>query len=206
VLLLAFDTATDATTVALLRDGVLLGERRSRAFRILADAEALLAEAGVEQANLEALAVGTGPGSYTGLRMGLVTARALAFSLGIPVAGVSTLDTLAAGTPGSVPVLDARRGEIFTRARELERGRVMVPEALKVEPGVRYVGDGAVRYRPLLEAAGGAVAEDESDEHVPWARNLAGLAHDFGAADALEPLYLRAPDAERTLREGTLKP
>jgi tRNA threonylcarbamoyladenosine biosynthesis protein TsaB len=204
VLLLAFDTATDATTVALLREGVLLGERRSRAFRILADAEALLAEAGVEQSDLEALAVGTGPGSYTGLRMGLVTARALAFSLGIPVAGVSTLDTLAAGTPGSVPVLDARRGEIFTRARE--KAEVMLPEALKVEPGVRYVGDGAVRYRPLLEAAGGAVAEDESDEHVPWARNLAGLAHDFGAADALEPLYLRAPDAERTLREGTLKP
>lgn len=204
MLLLAFDTATDATTVALLREGELLGERRSRAVRVLADADALLSEAGAQQSDLEALAAGIGPGSYTGLRMGLVTARVLALSLGIPVAGVSTLDTLAAGAPGAVPVLDARRGEVFTTRRG--EPIVLVPDALEVAPGVRYVGDGAVRYRPFLEAAGGVVPEDESEEHVPWARNLAALARDFGAAEALEPLYLRAPDAERSLRTGTLRP
>ncbi len=205
MLLLAFDTATDAATVALLRDGEVLGERRSRAFRVLADADELLAEAGAEASDLDALAVGTGPGSYTGLRMGLVTARTLALSLGVQTAGVSTLDTLAAGAPpGSVPVLDARRGEVFTRANGTPV--VLAPQELRVEPGVRYVGDGAVLYRAEIEAAGGVVPQDESGEHVPWARNLAGLAAEFGPADALEPLYLRIPDAEKNRRAGTLRP
>ena len=136
--------------------------------------------------------------------MGLVTARTLAFSLGVPTAGVSTLDTLAAGSPGAVPVLDARRGEVFTRASGAPV--VVSPEDLQVEPGTRYVGDGAVLYRAAIEAAGGVVPDDESDEHVPWARNLAGLATDFGSADTLEPLYLRVPDAEKNRRAGTLKP
>ncbi len=204
MLLLAFDTATDAATVALLRDGALLGERRSRAFRVLADADELLAEAGAEISELDALAVGTGPGSYTGLRMGLVTARTLALSLGVQTAGVSTLDTLAAGSPGAVPVLDARRGEVFSRARGAPV--VLTPEELQVEAGTSYVGDGAVLYRSAIEGAGGFVPADESDEHVPWARNLAALATDFGSADALEPLYLRVPDAEKNRRAGTLKP
>ena len=59
------------------------------------------------------------------------------------------------------------------------------------------VGDGAVRYRARDRGRGRCVPPDESDEHVPWARNLAGLADDFGPADALEPLYLRDPDAEK---------
>ena len=100
MLTLAFDTATDVATVALLRDGEVLGERVSRAVRVLEDAEELLREAEVERDDVEGIVVGTGPGSYTGLRMGLVTARALAIALQVPVAGVSTLDALAAGAPG----------------------------------------------------------------------------------------------------------
>jgi tRNA threonylcarbamoyladenosine biosynthesis protein TsaB len=197
VLILAFDTATDATTVAFVRDGGVLGERLSRAARVLQDIEELLAETGLERTDVEGIAVGTGPGSYTGLRMGLVTARTLAISLGVPVAGVSTLDALAAGAPGAVPAIDARRREIFTLAAG--EPVCVSATALEVEPGRAYVGGGAVRYRDLIEPAGGLVPPDDAVEHVPWARHHAALARDFGAAEAAEPIYLRPPDAERAL-------
>ena len=194
MLILSFDTATDAATSALVRDGLVLGERRSRAARVLADAEELLTEAGCGPADVDAIAVGTGPGSFTGLCIGLVTARALALSLSVPVAGVSTLAALAEGAPGVVPVIDARRGEVFT----LRAGApaVLGPEKLEIEPGVRFVGDGALRYRGVIESAGGEVPEDGSGLHVPWARHHAALARDFGPAEAAEPVYLRLPDAE----------
>jgi tRNA threonylcarbamoyladenosine biosynthesis protein TsaB len=196
--ILAFDTATNVATSALVRDGEVLGERASRAVRILEDIDALLAEAGLTREDVDRIVVGTGPGSYTGLRMGLVTARTLAFVLGAPVAGVSTLAALAAGAPGAVPVLDGRRSEVFT----LVAGEpcVLPAEALEIRPGTAYVGDGAVRYRELLERGGGEVPPDESPVHVPWARHHVSLASDFGAPDAVEPIYLRLPDAERALR------
>ncbi len=203
MLTLAFDTATDTATVALVRDEEVLGERRSRPVRILEDVEAILVGAGVAAEDVEALAVGTGPGSYTGLRMGLITARTLAFSLGVPAAGVSTLAALAAGTPGAEPVVDARRGEVFTQARG--EPRVGRPEELDVEAGRLYVGDGAVRFRTLIEERAGVVPDDASDAHVPWARHHAALARDFGPADAIQPLYLRVPDAEVSRREGRLR-
>lgn len=197
MLILAFDTATDVATVALVRDGETLGERTSRAVRVLADVEELLEAAGLESDDVDAIAVGIGPGSYTGLRMGLVTARALAISLGVPVAGVSTLAALAAGAPGAVPVLDGRRHEVFT----LVGGEpACVPAAeLVVEPGRAYVGDGAVRYRESIQAAGGIVPPDDAPEHVPWASRHAALARDYGAAEDAAPIYLRLPDAERAL-------
>jgi hypothetical protein len=100
-------------------------------------------------------------------------------------------------------VIDARRGEIFTRVREGEP-TCLRPEELEVEPGRTYVGDGAVGYRDLIEGAGGLVPEDP-DLHIPWARHHAILATEFGSTDTLEPLYLRVPDAEQTLRAGKLR-
>jgi tRNA threonylcarbamoyl adenosine modification protein YeaZ len=197
VLILAFDTATDVATVALVRDGDVLGERVSRAARVLKDAEELLREAGLGSEDVEAIVVGTGPGSYTGLRMGLVTARTLAVSLGVPVAGVSTLAALAAGVPEAVPVVDAKRREVFTLAGG--EPACVAASALEIEPGRTYVGDGAVRYRDEIAAAGGVVPPDDAPEHVPWARHHAGLARDFGPGEAAEPIYLRVPDAERAL-------
>lgn len=198
MLILAFDTATDVTTTALVSDGEVLGERVSRAARVLAEADALLREAGAEAAELSRLAVGTGPGSFTGVRIGLAAARGLAFSLSIPVAGVSTLDALAAGAPGALPVIDARRKEVFTLVAG-ER-RCVRPEDLSVEPGSLYVGDGALRYRALLEAKGADIPPDGSELHLPRASLHAALAQDFGPAESVEPIYLRVPDAERNRR------
>lgn len=200
MLILSFDTATDVATCALVRDGDVLGERTTRAVRLLADVEELTEAAGYEPGEIGAIAVGTGPGSYTGLRMGLVTARALALSLGVPVAGVSTLDALAAGEPGARPVIDARRKEVFT----LEDGLPVVlrPEELVLDPSAACVGDGAVRYRALLEGAGATVPPDDDPRHVPWARHHAALATDFGSAELAEPIYLRAPDADKALERG----
>jgi tRNA threonylcarbamoyladenosine biosynthesis protein TsaB len=196
VLLLAFDTATDAGSAALVRDGKVLGSRRSRAVRVLADAHELLAGAGLEPRDLDGLVVGTGPGSFTGVRIGLAAARGLALALDLPAAGVSTLDALAAGAPGALPVIDARRREVFT----LDDGaRCLRPEELELEPGTLCVGDGAVRYRALLEGAGAEVPPDGSELHVPRAELHARLARDFGPAEAIEPIYLRLPDAERAL-------
>ena len=196
MLTLAFDTATDVASTALVRDGAPLGERRSRAVSVLADAHELLTAADAAAEDLDALVVGTGPGSFTGIRIGLATARGLALSLGLSVAGVSTLDALAAGAPGSVPVIDARRREVFAL---LDEPRCLRPEELELEPGTRCVGDGAVRYRAVLEAAGAEVPPAESELHVPRAHLHVALARDFGPAEAVEPIYLRVPDAERTV-------
>jgi tRNA threonylcarbamoyladenosine biosynthesis protein TsaB len=197
VLILAFDTATDVATAALVQDDSVLAERTSRPARILKDVDALLIEAGRERDAVEALVVGLGPGSYTGLRMGLVTARALSLALGVPVAGVSTLAALAHGAPQSRPLIDGRRKEVFA----LENGVpvVMAAAALDVQAGATYVGDGAVRYRSLLEERGAQVPPDDDPVHVPWARHHAALAQDFGPPELAEPIYLRLPDAERAL-------
>ncbi len=196
-LVLAFDTATHVATSALARDGEVLGERVSRAVSVLADADALLCEAGVEVADLDALVVGTGPGSFTGLRIGLAAARGLGLALDLPVAGVSTLDALAAGAPGALPVIDARRREVFALLEGVPR--CLRPAELELKPGTVCVGDGAVRYRALLEEAGADVPSDESVLHLPRARFHALLARDFGPADRVEPIYVRAPDAEKAV-------
>ncbi len=191
MLTLAFDTATSVATAALVEDGTVLGERVSRAVSVLEAADELLREAGVERADLTALAVGTGPGSFTGLRLGLAAARGLAFALDLPVAGVSTLQALAAGAPGAVPVIDAGRREVFT----LRNGEPLACAPQEVDAAL-CVGDGALRYRSVLEERGAEVPPDGDERHLPRARFHAELARGFGPADAVEPLYLRVPDAE----------
>ena len=195
MLTLAFDTATAVATSALVRDGEVLGERASRAVRVLADAEELLEHAGAEPSELNRLVVGTGPGSFTGVRMGLAAARGLAFALDLRLAGASTLDALAAGAPGALPVVDAGRREVFT----LVDGNpaVAAPGELRLEPGTTCVGDGAVRYRELLEALGATIPPRDSELHLPRARFHVELAREFGDPETVEPLYLRLPDAER---------
>src|SRR4051812_8884868 len=135
MLILAFDTATDVATSALVSDGEVIGERVSRAATLLEDVDALLRQAGAHTRELEALAVGIGPGSFTGVRIGLSTARGLALALGVPVAGVSTLDALAAGAPGALPGIDARRREGFVPLRPVRPGELDVAGRLCVRDG-----------------------------------------------------------------------
>jgi tRNA threonylcarbamoyladenosine biosynthesis protein TsaB len=192
VLTLAFDTATSAATTALVRDGEVLGEAVSRAVRVLEDADELLRAGGVERSELTGIVVGTGPGSFTGMRLGLAAARGLALALDLPVAGVSTLDALAAGAPGAVPVVDAGRREVFA----LVDGEPVVCAPQEIVGGL-CVGDGALRYREVLERRGAEVPPDDDKRHLPRARFHVQLARDFGPAEAVEPLYLRVPDAEK---------
>lgn len=190
-LVLAFDTATDVATSALLGDGVVLGERVSVARALLEDVDDLLRVAGATPEDLSVIVVGRGPGSFTSTRIGLAVARGLGLGLSIRAAGVSTLDALASARAGAYPVIDARRREVFVPGP-----RAVAPDDLELEPGTLCIGSGAVRYRSTLERSGAVVPPDDDDLHVPHARLHAALAGEMGDAEALEPIYVRAPDAK----------
>jgi tRNA threonylcarbamoyl adenosine modification protein YeaZ len=190
VLILAFDTATDVATSALVSDGEVLGERASRAQTLLEDVDALFRQASARPRDLDALVVGTGPGSFTGTRVGIAVARGLGLALGVEGAGVSTLDALAAAADGAQPLVDARRGEVFVPGPEAR-----APEAVEAL-GTLCVGDGAVRYRDILEAGGAIVPPDDDPRHLPRATLHASLAREFGPVEEIEPVYVRAPDAK----------
>ena len=197
MLTLAFDTATQVATSALVDDGEVLAERVSRAQLLLEDVDALLRQGGAHPRELDAVVVGIGPGSFTGVRIGLAAARGLALSLDLQGAGVSTLVALAAGAPDALPVIDARRREVFT----LVDGEpaVLAPAEVVLAPGAVLVGDGALRYRALFEERGAVVPDDRDERHLPRARFHAALAGALGSVEAIEPLYLRVPDAERNV-------
>jgi tRNA threonylcarbamoyladenosine biosynthesis protein TsaB len=226
MIVLGFDTATASTVAALrladgreleLRDDPAAGERPAHATRLLGLAAELLERAGLDWGHVERLAVGVGPGTFTGLRIGVATARGLAQSLGVPLAGVSTLRALAeAALPGAagpvLAILDARRGEAFAAAfaagRQLTDARAVAPAALggvlaqaaDARPWLG-VGDGAIRFRSYLEAAGVAVPADASRLHRVSAAVICRLAIDAPARmpEAVVPDYRRRPDAEIAL-------
>ncbi|HEX8119885.1 MAG TPA: tRNA (adenosine(37)-N6)-threonylcarbamoyltransferase complex dimerization subunit type 1 TsaB [Solirubrobacteraceae bacterium] len=219
--LLAFDTATPATVVALVsgerraeaRHDPEPGERPGHAQQLLALAAGLLEDAGLAFTDLDRIAVGTGPGTFTGLRIGVATARALAQGTGAELVGVSTLHALAAAAEGApsaaatLAVLDARRGEAFVGAWRGEE-EVVPPAAVTpallaniVRRGWLAVGDGAVRFREVLETSGATVPADGSPLHRVSALAVAGLAAKAPPAGRdVVPEYLRLPDAEIALR------
>lgn len=256
--ILAFDTATPATTVALaLDDGRVLsrrhdpgpGERPGHQELLLAHVVALLEEAGVALPQLDRVAVGVGPGTFTGLRIGVATARGLAHAHDLPLIPVSTLHALAeraqegapAGAAAPAPaggdgapaaarpllaVLDARRGEAFAaawaagdahdpRATPLLAPAALAPEALvsaiaALPAAPLAVGDGALRFREQLEAAGAVVPAADSELHRvdAVAHCRLGALLDPVARDEVVPAYLRLPDAELALRrreQGTAR-
>jgi tRNA threonylcarbamoyladenosine biosynthesis protein TsaB len=212
--LLVIDTATPATVVGVARGDDVVerrhdprpDERPGHVSQVLALAEEALAAAGTELAALDRIGVGVGPGSFTGLRIGIATARGLSHATGLPLAGVSTLGALAvaAGDGPVLAVLDARRGEAFVAlwegGREVAPPRAVRPEDLAAAAAgaTLAVGDGAVRFRAQLEPAGVTVPEDGSALHRVGARGLARLAAEASpvARDSLVPEYVRSPDAK----------
>ena len=179
-MILAFDTATAFGAVC-----AVTPDRRGRAARA---GDLLVAVDGLveDPALIEGIVVGRGPGSFTSIRIGLAAARALALALDVPVAGASTLEAFAGGSP----VIDARRGEVFSTGP-----RVCRPEELDVA-GQTLVGDGAIRYRDLFEERGATIPPDDDDAHLPDPLLLVERAGAFGAAELVEPLYVRDPDAK----------
>src|SRR2546428_3869891 len=177
---LAIETATAAQSLVLLDEDRLLAEasydaKGSRGGLLLPTVDHVLRKAGVAAKDLDAVAVSIGPGSLTGLRVGLATAKGLALGTGAAVVGVATLEALAAGYEPAAEItictlLDAYRGEVYLavfkrRAGRLERlhaDAVLAPEAVKealadVEQPVHLIGNGAARYRRQLEAALGTM-------------------------------------------------
>jgi tRNA threonylcarbamoyladenosine biosynthesis protein TsaB len=204
--ILGFDTATAATSVAVwapagpareLRDDPPPGERPNHASRLLPLVEQVV---GAWDA-VQRIAVGVGPGGFTGLRIGIATARALAQANDLPLVGVSSLAALAAGVEGApvVAVIDARRGEVFAAGPGFGPA-AMSPAALaeRVAPGSLAVGDGAIRFRAELERAGADVPVDGSPLHRVSALQVCrlGAEADPGDRDALLPDYRREPDAK----------
>lgn len=219
MIVVALDTATADTVVALGRPGEPVrgachrpepGERPGHAAQVLPLAAGLLAEAGLAWGDVDRIGVGVGPGTFTGLRIGVATARGLAQAGGQELAPVSTLQALAAGAAEPdrpvLACLDARRGEAFVAAwrgpERLLAPRAVAPAALAalLDPAAGAwvaVGDGSVRFRAELEAGGAHVPADGSAVHHVGAAALCGLAAAAVpvARDALEPAYVRAPDA-----------
>jgi tRNA threonylcarbamoyladenosine biosynthesis protein TsaB len=211
---LAFDTATPLTVVG-LDDAFEVhvpgeGERPGHAREMLPLAAKLLDRAGLTFADVDRIGIGVGPGTFTGLRIGVSTARALAQAGGAELVGISTLRTLAEGAEHDGPVLavlDARRGEAFVAEYDgttvTREPAAITPEQLGqiARPGLLAVGDGAVRFREVLEPTGAEVPADGSPLHQVSALALVRLAAQATAGrESVVPEYLRLPDAELALR------
>lgn len=233
--ILALDTATRATAVALSGpDGELLearddqprGQRPQHVSKLLALCADVLGRGGRSFEQVDCIAVGTGPGTFTGLRIGVATARALARAADVPLVGVSTLHSLALNAVEAPPgeggdsvlaVLDARRGEAFVAGWSRDGLRALGaplleptalgPEALAeaVRRDVRTplaIGEGAVEFREVLKRSGASVPDNDSGLHRVTAVNHCRIARDLEPAepDRVQPEYLRLPDAELARR------
>jgi tRNA threonylcarbamoyladenosine biosynthesis protein TsaB len=206
--ILALDSSSPLLSCALWEDGRTVAEslHPEKAGDVLPGA--LLALASLD--SIDALACGIGPGSFTGLRVGLAAAKALAFARKLPIAGASSLHALAlaARRPAEllVPTLEARRGELFACA--MRGSEVVLPETvLRADELRAWLPAGAVVIGPGARANGFAVPEDPRAPAAAavaelCASVLRGARYDDASCFALAPNYLQPSSAEVALREG----
>ena len=192
------------------------GGRPGHAIELLGALEEVLQAAGGGWDRVDRIAVGIGPGTFTGLRIGVASAQALARSSGIPLVGVSSLHALGLGAeklsgPAILALIDARRGEVFAagwpaggdllQAPLQPEPVVLAPEQLQEHAGRGSVavGDGAIKFRAVLEQLGVVVPPDDQPVHRVSAINHCRLAAALDPAPRpqdVQPAYLRIPDAE----------
>jgi tRNA threonylcarbamoyladenosine biosynthesis protein TsaB len=235
-MILGLDTATPATAVALLdpatgmtregRDDPHPGQRPRHTTGLITLVLKEMRAFGVGWEDIDRIAVGVGPGTFTGLRIGVATARALARARDIPLVGVSTLQSLALGAAGDagsaedavIAVIDARRGEVFAAGWSLgdiadpRAQPLLAPQAVPVGALAETLrgrrgrwlatGDGSVAFRAALERSGARIPKDGLKRNrvsaIEHCRLALGLPPE--PPDGVRPEYLRLPDAEINLR------
>jgi tRNA threonylcarbamoyladenosine biosynthesis protein TsaB len=230
VKVLALSTSTPRGSAALVRDGEVLAtvvyvDLQGHAERIFEAIDAVLAQAGETRGAIDALACDVGPGSFTGVRVGVASAKGIALGLGLPLVGVVSLEAMAAaafaaGEAGALDVvlaaIDAKKGEVFAAAYDIRGATLLAPcvraqgsqaFAMAAPPGGRVVVAGEVAAEIALPAGARlarGVALDLPD--AGWVGRLAaprvGAPGEAGV-DAVEPLYVRPPDAVPALRPQT---
>jgi len=218
--ILALDASTENCSAAVWRDGTVFdrsaraGQAHSEMLIVMVDA--VLAEAGITLPRVSGIAFGAGPGSFTGLRVACSVAQGLAFASDIPLAGIGTLQAMAAGCSADAVVccLDARMGEVYHAAYRREGGvfaevsapRVCAPAAVPELPPGRWTacGSGFAAHGDVLRRRYAAQLETVIDGLAPQARDIARLAAPVFAAgggisaDAAAPIYIRDRVALKT--------
>lgn len=225
--ILAIDTATKGCTVSLTRGGIADGEviglqilnnDLTHSRRLLTTIDDVMVKGGIEWSQIDGIAVGLGPGSFTGLRIGMATARGLVASAGVPLLGISTLDALAVGclpveTKRVCSVIDARKKEVYAAFYSQDSDGCPVRDgdilaispqglAAMIESPVVFVGDGVITYREqFVEMLGDKAVFAPAHLHIPNGTAIGLLAHDqlLNPPEFLAPLYVRASDAELSL-------
>ncbi len=224
--LLALDTSTKIAGAALMEDGMLVCEANlnsglTHSERLMPLVDQCFRLAGWQPGDLDAIAVVAGPGSFTGVRIGVATAKGMAEALGKAVIAVNTLEVLAAGFPGYAgviaPILDARRDQVYCALYDGNQNELLAPTPLALDgllahpavagaQAIMFCGDGVAPHKAAIAEALGDQARfapvhlmlqrSGAAAHLAWKRLLAGQTMD--PADLL-PIYLRKSSAEQVL-------
>ena len=213
--LLCIDTSSQTESLALTQDGTIVAEvsvyrKRGHASELLQDLDKMMVEAGWSWTDLTGIAVGLGPGGFTSLRIGLATAKSLAYSLDVPLFGATTMDILTSSFAQTrvVALIDAKRGEVYA-LHPTSGLQCVAPDVLDqyFDPSLDYFfcGDGAVQYAEILRRQfPTADINLDEDKNRPKAARLAELIDPDKPEhlSRLQPKYVRPSDAELTYPDG----